>query len=188
MKNFCLGALIIALVLFCCTTAYSNSLQIENGLQWIIASQNQTGSWGNADNSLNPLTTEYFASAAVFETLRVLDQSNTSSYQNGILWLQAQKDDNTAYLAYKIGILQSSGIDIITDLNTLLSYRNSDNGWGGYLKYTNSNFHAVLVLQALNKINYQDQDTISFAIGFLTGNQNLTAASGSIRATTAMST
>jgi hypothetical protein len=46
------------------STAHSQNLIIENGLSWLANNQNQTGSWGNADNSLNPLPTEYFAFVA----------------------------------------------------------------------------------------------------------------------------
>ena len=53
----------VALLLVCLISAgifagsvCAQSTKIETGLTWMSNLQNQTGSWGNSDSSLNPLT------------------------------------------------------------------------------------------------------------------------------------
>jgi squalene cyclase len=148
---------------------YCQTIEIDNGLTWLINSQNQSGSWGNTATSTN---NEYFSTFAVLETLKQLGQDNTAAYQNAIQWLQAEEFLNTAYIAYKISIFANTETDITTDINMLLSYKNNDNAWGGYLKYRSNNFHTTLALQALKAVNYSDQTVIQLAIDYLLSSQN----------------
>ena len=86
------------------------------------------------------------------------------------LWLQTQGLDTTDYLSGRIHALSVAGAD-----NTLLiSYIDETytNAWGGYDEYDVNNLDTVLALQALNKINYQDQNTISSVLSFIISNQN----------------
>ncbi len=100
------------------------------------------------------------------------NQANTQIYQNGILLLQAQAVDYTPYLAQRLILLADSGAALTADINTLMSYRNSDGGWGGYLNYGSANFHTSLALQALKAVNYSDTTVISSALAYLAGTQN----------------
>ncbi|WP_041245589.1 CARDB domain-containing protein [Geotalea uraniireducens] len=75
-------------------------------------------------------------------------------------------------MAPKVKIVTASGGDATTDVNTLLSYRNSGTGWGGYLNQANSNFHTALALQALKAANYTDQSVIYPALSYLLSTQN----------------
>ncbi|MEW6418767.1 MAG: carboxypeptidase regulatory-like domain-containing protein, partial [Nitrospirota bacterium] len=148
---------------------YSQTIEIDNGITWLINNQNQTGSWGNTSTSLN---NEYFSTFSVLETLKRLEQDNTTAYQNAIQWLQAEELINTSYIAFRLSILSNAGFDLTTDTNTLLSYININNGWGGYIKYKSNNFHTALALQALKAVNYSDQTIIQSAIDYLLSTQN----------------
>jgi subtilase family serine protease/prenyltransferase beta subunit len=164
---------IVLFLLFLTSVVYAQSTQIENGLSFLNYIQNESGSWGNTESSLN---TEYFSTVIALDTLKVLGEDDTSSYQSGIQWLQNEEINNTAYLAYKIYILSDSGIDISDDINMLFSYKNPDDTWGGFLNYTSSNFHTALAFQALMKLNIVDENTPEYAIpkplGYLFSTQN----------------
>lgn len=170
MRATILNAILIVTCLLFATNAYSQGVEITNGITYLVNNQSQTGSWGNTASSIN---NEYFSTLAVLEALKQLGQDNTTAYQNGLQWLQTENLINTAYIAYKISILANTGTDITTETNTLMSYKNTDNGWGGFLKYKSNNFHTSLALPALKAINYSDQNIISSAITFLTSTQNL---------------
>ncbi len=63
-------------------------------------------------------------------------------------------------------------MSVSSDVDKLLSYWNSDGGWGGYIWYSSTNFHTALALQALKAANYSDATVLYQAINFLTTNQN----------------
>ncbi len=157
------------------SSAYSQGVQIDSGLSWLNSSQNPTGNWGNIGTSS---TTEYFSTSAVLRTLKVLRQDNTLQYQNGLQWLELQPVDHTAYLALRMSALSATGIDLTADISLLLSYKNSDGGWGGYMNYRSSNFHTTLALQALKAVSYSDQTVINNALSYLLSNQNTDSGFG----------
>ncbi len=165
LKNVLLGFLLLLLVLP--TTSNAHNAAITNGLNWLKSSQDATGSWSSGQSS----STVYYTTATALETFTVLgDTSN--SYTTGLNWLSAGKVESTTYLAPKIKIVATSGGDTEIDVNTLLTYRNSDGGWGGYTKFTSSNLHTALALQSLRAANYPDLTTINNALAYLTTNQN----------------
>ena len=142
MKRIAMNFLVVISFLLMTVSAFPYSIEIERGIDYITCTQNQTGRWGNTDASIN---NEYFSTFAVIDALKLLGQENTAVYQNAIQWLQAENLANSAYIANKISILANSGADLSSDISTLLSYKNADNGWGGYAKYRSSNFHSALV-------------------------------------------
>jgi len=90
--------------LFLTLEAYPQSPQIDNGLVYLGNTQSQAGSWGNTSYSTS---TEYFSTAEVLLSMEQLGLTNTSAYQNGLLWIQSQEINDTAYLAKKIQILSN---------------------------------------------------------------------------------
>ena len=164
--------LIIIAQLWMVSVAYGYLPIILRGTDYLGSTQNLTGSWGDPDSSLNPLTTEYFGSTEVLDTLKILGQDSTLPYQNGLQWLQAQTDDNTAYVSRRISVLASAGVDVTTDVSSLISYRNADGGWGGHLTFESTNYHTALALQALKTVNYSDSTVTNSAIDYLLSSQN----------------
>jgi len=183
-KAMILTVVFIYLIVFT-PFAYSQTEAITAGLHWLNISQNQDGGW----DSLTATTTGYFATASVlnsFEALNVTSQQYTS----GLAWLQNQSFDtmSTTYLAPEISVLANAGISISSNVNALLSYRNLDSGWGGYIKYSSTTFHTAFALQALKAAKYSDTAILYQAINFLIINQNndggwgFRSASGAISA------
>ncbi len=143
---------------------FAQSPQISNGLSYLTFTQNPDGSW-NGTIYKGMLST----TVTTIETLAVLGQENSSNYTSAVLWLQSQDLATTDYLSERIHALSVAG----TDLNLLLSYIDQlALIWGGYENYEANSLDTVLALQALRKINYQDQNIISSALYYLTNNQN----------------
>lgn len=159
----------IFIFLLMASPAFSVSLMIENGTNYLNSGQNQSSSWGD---TITASDTEYFSTIAVLDSYKQLGMDNTFQYQTGSQWIQSQTTENSAYISNRIYILANSGVDLTTDIDTLLSYRNSDGGWGIGLNYKSNNFHTALALQSLKAVNYSDQSIISSGIAYLTSNQN----------------
>ena len=139
------------------------SQQISNGLTWLRTSQNSDGSW------TTDVTTSFHSTATVTESLYSLEVTGTT-YTNAVNWLNAQQVENTRYLSLKILSLLPYGMDISLELNELLSYKNSDNGFGEYLGDNSDISYTVFALDALKAVNYSNQTTISNAILYLINN------------------
>src|SRR3989338_3075546 len=136
-------------------SAHAQSPQITSGLSYLSANQNQDGSWSEV------FTADFVSTAEVLSAFAVLNNKDTV-YTNGLNWLTSQTIDTTDYLARRVIISGSSYS--VTDLNTTLSYQNSDSGFGGYLEYTSNNLDTALSLLALQSANYADSTIINNAI------------------------
>ncbi|WP_459816951.1 prenyltransferase/squalene oxidase repeat-containing protein, partial [Geotalea toluenoxydans] len=148
-------------------TAEAQSPAIVNGVAWLKAVQSSDGSWTNSSSS----STDFYTTASVLESFATLGDTS-AAYTNGLTWLQTADAKSTTYLAPRIKLTNTLGGDATNDLNTLLSYRNSGSGWGGYLIQESSNFHTSLALQALKSANYTDPTIINPALAYLTTSQN----------------
>ena len=158
-------SLVISLMMIAAVAA--QNLQIENGLNYLLATQNPDGSWnGLVNKGMLPTT------VAVIETLSALGQSNSPNYTNAVSWMQAQQNQDMTssdYLSERIHALGFSGADD----EMLLAYVDVFTGaWGGDDSPDVDILDTLLALQALKKINYPDQNIISSALFYLTSNQN----------------
>jgi squalene cyclase len=151
------------------TFSYAQTTEITNGLNYLSSTQNPDGSWGGTTTGIN---TDFYSTAVCVETLKILNETTTQTYINGIQWLSDYPADNTGYIAWKILALGEEGIDLSADVDILLQRQNEDGGWGGYDEYTSSNFQTALVLQALRAVNSTDLNVVSYALGYLINNQN----------------
>jgi len=157
---FCL----LQLLLFV-TSASALSPEITNGLNYLTSIQNPDGSWGSEITDTESLP----STVSVIETLQILDQTALSNYSNALSWLQSQGIDTSDFLSKRIHALSVPG----TDDDLLLSYLDAlIYAWGGYADYETNNLDTALALQALKQINYSDQETVSYALGYLVSTQN----------------
>jgi large repetitive protein len=147
-----------------CSFSYAQSQQITNGLNYLFSTQNPDGSWNGTLNR-GPFS----STVNVMETLSLLGQGNTAAYSNAVSWLQAQELETTEQLSDRIYTLSVAG----TDRDLLISYVDSITAaWGGYEDYDVNNIDTSLTIRALNKIKYQDQSVISYAVNYLLSAQN----------------
>jgi prenyltransferase beta subunit len=159
----------IFLVAVIISVAIENSFaqlqQFTSGLTYLTTSQNPDGSWGSeaADAGILPST------IAAIEALKVSNQASTQTYSNAISWIQTQGLQTTDYFSERMHALMVAG----ADRDVLLSYLDEIIGaWGGYSEFEVNTLDTALALQALKTVNYQDQDTISNALGYLISTQN----------------
>jgi len=122
---------------------------IADGINWLYSNQNQNGSWGINPEVAIVDTTE------VLDTLKYLNISD-SIYLNGVTWLTTQSPLQTDFLSRKIISLYMAGIDVSTDISTLINTGNADSGWGGDRNSQSTVVDTALALQSLKAINYSD--------------------------------
>jgi large repetitive protein len=155
---------LLQLVLFV-PSASALTPEISNGLNYLTSIQNTDGSWGSEITDTEALP----STASVIETLQILNQTGGTNYTTAVSWLQAQGLDTTDYLSERICVLSIAG----TDDDLLLEYLDEFlSAWGGYDDYATNNLDSALALQALKQINYSDQETVSYALGYLISTQN----------------
>jgi hypothetical protein len=99
---------------------------VENGIAWLNANQNPAGFWGGAATDI---TTAYHSTSVVAETFQYLSISD-GTISKAVQWLAAQDTPTVDHLSRQIEVLVQAGIDVTEKVNTLLSFRQSDWGWG----------------------------------------------------------
>jgi len=148
--------------------AFAQSPAISNGLAWLKSTQSPEGYWGDA---LEVQYNSFVDTCAVVETMKYLNETGTE-YDSAIQWINSTDVFNNDYLFTKMLVLAQAGFDVSTIRDYLLSIRNDDGGWGVTEGFESDIKRTALALQALKAVNYTDFDTISYALGYLTNNQN----------------
>lgn len=153
------------------SSAFAQTVEITNGLNYLSTTQNPDGSWNSDKIEVLPST------VSVIETLQTLNETSSQNYFNAVTWLQSQNLETTDYLSERIHALSTPG----TDLDLALSYIDGvyTGAWCGYKDYEVNILDTALIISALKKINYPDLDTISNALFYLTYNQNADGGFGS---------
>lgn len=151
------------------SSAFAQTPEITNGINYLITTQNPDGSFGDETVDVNM---PFYSTTEAVNTFKVLQETGTLTYTNAVQWLGSYPADNEGYIAWRMSALSGGNIDLSSDLTLLLQWQNTDKGWGGYDDYLSSSFHTALALQALKAINYSDLNLIGYAIGYLTSTQN----------------
>jgi hypothetical protein len=154
--------IVFLVILFIPSLSLATSPSITNGLSWLTTNQNSDGSFGITETSLLDTTN-------VLDTLKLLQPTSTS-YLTGVTWLSSQSVTSTDFLARQIISFSSAGAGITSDLTSLITNENTDNGWGGDISSTSMLNDTTLALDALNAVNYSNQATISNAVLYLVTN------------------
>jgi len=175
-----LSYLTIFLIIWVPSIVLADSQQLISGLNWLISAKNGHEYWGckiPAGEEIDELTDEdivptYFRDTCeATETLSSLHQTGTD-YNNAINWIYENKPTTTEQISKKIEILSRTSFSYTDDLNLLLSYQNSDGGFGGYKKLRSDIVDSIFSLRALKSISYQDNSIIEKIIQFVINNQN----------------
>ena len=163
-KRVC-SLVVFILLLIGNSFAFAQSQQINSGLSWLTSAQTSTGNWPEVD------TTEYYSTVAALDAVYALEPSSPA-YTAAFQWMTGQMVSPTDYLSRRIIALKRAEMDVSSELEVLLLYRNSKGGWGGEISYLSDNLDTALALQALKAANYSDTTVLYQAINFLTTNQN----------------
>jgi len=144
-------SILLSLVPF---TALAQQQEIDDGVAWLLANQNPSGSWGD------PELTEFRDTTVVADVLKKLRETGTG-YTNAINFINIVSPPNNDYLARKAAVLAQDGTDVSTLIDELLSAQNPEEyegalpnypegGWGAAQGYATNNLDTSLVLDALN--------------------------------------
>jgi len=159
---------LLAIVLCIGNASILQAGSVEDGIAWLNANQNPDGSWGGEATAI---TTPYHSTAVVAETFQYLDISD-GNLSSAITWLSTQDTPTVDHLSRQIEVLAQAGIDVTEQVNTLLSFRQPDGGWGIDGEGASDIIDTAIALQALTAINYSGQSIISSALGYLLSTQN----------------
>ena len=162
MKASIIIAVIWALSFFS-LPAYAQLPQIAYGLSYLTYSQSADGTW----NSSMAETTA--ATVSTLESMKVLNQTASTSYVSGISWLQGQSPQYVGYIAGRVLALNLGDGSVNALIPALDPLRNA---WGGGEGYEIDILDTSLALQALKSANYADLTLINTALTYLTTNQN----------------
>ncbi|WP_298434755.1 CARDB domain-containing protein [Geobacter sp.] len=138
---------------------------IDDGVKWLTSHQQSDGSWTDF-----ALTTERDTAETV-STLQLFPVAQ-AQFQAGLKWLGGSASANTDYLARRLDAIVQAGGDGTSLVQEILARRNLDGGWGGGRDFISSPTDTALVLKALVRAGFADQQIVGKAIAFLQANQN----------------
>ena len=173
MKNKKISLLLLTLYFFyflMSISLFSQEISITNGVQWLKSTQNPDGSWSTPP-------TDFTDTCEVTNTLHYLGLIDVI-YSAAINWISGKTSVNTDELSRKIEVFANSGIDVTELVVQLVSYQNSDGGWGVAEGFSGDVLDTSLVLLALFSCNYSDSVVIGNGVNFILSQQNLDGSWG----------
>jgi len=165
-----LKILFASIVIILCFYSFvmAQNAVIEDGVQWLESNQNTDYSWGDTTAFKS---TRFVDTSEVINAFNLLNIKDTL-YTNALNWLSSITSDNNYISARRLIAISDSRIDLIQDLDRILNSLNEDGGWGGDCEHESTIVDTAFNLQALRAVNYDDIETISRALGYLTRRQN----------------
>jgi hypothetical protein len=149
------------------------SQDVQAGVDWLKSNQNDNGSWGE---NYEGLVLDYESSFQAVCALSATGDTG-SEYQSGLDWFRLSSFYSAAEVARQLEALATAGNPIdssrisgLTD--TLVSWQNSDGGFGAYSFCSSGNVFPGMVLEALGVTDYSNTDRLSAALGFLEDTQD----------------
>jgi len=127
--------------------------EIDDGVAWLLANQNPSGSWGD------PELTEFRDTTVVAAALKKLRKTGTG-YTSAINFIDIVSPPNNDYLGRKVSVLAQEGVDVSLLVDELLSTQNPDEwdntlpnypegGWGAADGYSTNCLDTSLALDAV---------------------------------------
>lgn len=132
----------------------ANAQGVDDGISWMVANQNPSGSWGNSES------TELRTTLLIATVLNTVQQKNTA-YQDALTFIDGQSMQNLDYLSRKIVLYARHGADVSPMIGELMAAQNpaEDNnalwnypegGWGPLTGFTTNNLDTAFALRAIN--------------------------------------
>lgn len=148
---------------------FSQSGQINSGINYLKSLQNADGSWGGTATSLNDIIP---TTAAVLEMMRGLEATTSPNQTNAIQFLTSQTIEEHPFLAARIIALAGTNTNTSADLNTLLARQNPNGGWGTAEGYESDSLDTSQVLLVLGAANVSNTTVLTNALNYLARYQN----------------
>lgn len=139
--------------------------EINDGIAWLLANQQDNGSWIDSAQTVERDTAE---AVITLRDLSIAEQNHSL----GLQWLADSPLLNTDYLSRKIRAITLSEGDAADSIDELIIRQNPDGGWGSNVNYMSTTIDTAFALRALSGADYSDQDVIGPAIEYLKQRQN----------------
>src|SRR3989338_1180892 len=161
-------------------SAQSTTDTLNSGTTWLLSARYDMGMWV-FKTAPDPLQTEFTADdftptyvRDTLEAVKTLQTLNTavSEYEATLNWIEFSALPSTQQLSQKIQILSKAGNDVTSIVSEILTYKNSDNGFGGAKGYPSNAMDTAFALQALAAIQYNNSTVINNALNFIISAQN----------------
>ena len=126
---FCIFAILFIFTL----SAFAQTPEIVNGLNYLYATQNPDGSWDAAESSADGVP----ATVATIGALQELDETLSQNYIDAVLWLQSLELDMSDDISNRLNVLAAGD----SDRDMLLSFLDGiySGAWGGYEDFEANN-------------------------------------------------
>ncbi|MCL7488877.1 MAG: Ig-like domain-containing protein [Desulfobulbaceae bacterium] len=139
--------------------------EVNEGVAWLVNNQKPDGSWQDSLFTSGRDTTTVLHTLADFSTV-------AEASAKGLSWLENTDTANLDYLARKVGLLSSSGLDATESAAELLQLQNPDGGWGSGRNYSSNPADTALALRALWTAGEASASVAGSAIEYLLREQN----------------
>ncbi len=163
-----LTVFLVGCVLHAAASAPAKGSAVTDGIDWLIANQDESGLWG-VDKE-----TPFRDATVVLEVLGLLE-ADSSAVQEGLAAIMQVEPQSSDYMSRKISAA-AVGLDtapVIAALAAVLAeMQNDDGGWGYHGGYGSNALDAALALKALKTASYPDAGTFSLGVTYLTTAQN----------------
>ena len=147
------------------------SFIISKSIKKIELLQNSEGSW-------QPKKSIHFNEPEItFQILQMLIEYNYAYklkplYLKGVFWFSKNKDQNCEFLARKIKIFHEMNMNYRAVLTQLISYQNTDGGWGMENNHFSNIYNTSIVIKAFLDIGLYKSASVEKGILFIKNNQN----------------
>jgi len=146
------------------------TLIINQAIKKIVLLQTSEGCW-------RPKNIHYNESETTYQILQMLTEYNSAYklkplYLKGVFWFSKNQTQNCEFLARKIKILRDMNMNYRPALTQLISYQNSDGGWGMKMNNFSNIYNTSIVLKTFLDIGLYKSASVEKGISFLKNNQN----------------
>lgn len=138
---------------------------IDDGVKWLTSHQQNDGSWTDFALTTERDTAETVSALQLFPVAQAQSRA-------GLQWLESRATANTDYLARRLDSIVQAGGDAASLVQEILARRNLDGGWGSGRNFISNPTDTALVLKALARAGFADQQVIGKALAFLQASQN----------------
>lgn len=104
--------------------------------------------------------------------LNLYPAGNNEGFKKALVWIETQEFNNTEYLARQIEILAKSGRNCDLLLEKLLSWKNTDGGWGETTGYLTNPIDTIWALRALLSAGYRNDPEVKNILSIILASSN----------------
>lgn len=140
---------------------------LPDGINYLATQQNTDGSYANATN----LVDNFQSTAETLLAFQTLGQTTSPGIPSALAFIHARVGDNVRYLARGTVVNAQAGNNVTGFVSTLLTYQNTDGGFGIQPFHENTILDTAFALDALTLAGVSDANVIAPAVGFLLSRQ-----------------